>query len=67
MTTQSGTTPREGVDRCACGSKYWDANRCHSCGEAFKAAATCTECGDGVPTGEDICLSCLSYEEDDVE
>lgn len=31
------------------------------------AESICTECGDGVPTGEDICLSCLSYEEDDTE
>lgn len=28
--------PREGVDRCSCGSKYWDGTRCHSCGEEFK-------------------------------
>ncbi len=27
--------PREGLDRCGCGSKYWDGTRCHSCGEAF--------------------------------
>lgn len=31
------------------------------------AESICNECGDGVPTGEDICLSCLSYEEDDTE
>lgn len=28
-------TPEEGVDRCACGSKYWDGDRCHSCGDRF--------------------------------
>lgn len=27
--------PEEGCDRCACGSKYWDGDRCHSCGEKF--------------------------------
>ena len=27
--------PVEGVDRCYCGSKYWDENVCHSCGEKF--------------------------------
>jgi hypothetical protein len=28
--------PREGIDRCACGGKYWDGDRCHSCGERFR-------------------------------
>lgn len=28
--------PQEGVDRCICGSKYWDDNLCHSCGAKFK-------------------------------
>lgn len=28
--------PREGVDRCSCGAKYWDGDRCHSCGERFR-------------------------------
>ena len=32
-------TPVEGVDRCYCGSKYWDGLTCHSCGEHFKPAA----------------------------
>jgi hypothetical protein len=27
--------PREGIDRCGCGSKYWDGDRCHSCGDQF--------------------------------
>ena len=27
--------PVEGIDRCYCGSKYWDENVCHSCGEKF--------------------------------
>jgi len=30
------TLPREGVGRCHCGAKYWDGNRCHSCGEEFR-------------------------------
>jgi hypothetical protein len=36
-------TPREGIDRCDCGSKYWDGIVCHSCGETFPAL----ECLDG--------------------
>ena len=28
--------PNEGIDLCACGSKYWDGNVCHSCGAKFK-------------------------------
>lgn len=28
-------TPTEGVTRCDCGSKYWDGNVCHSCGERY--------------------------------
>jgi hypothetical protein len=34
-----GTTaalPREGVDRCHCGAKYWAGDRCHSCGEHWR-------------------------------
>lgn len=29
-------TPEEGCTRCDCGSKYWDGNRCHSCGDRFR-------------------------------
>lgn len=29
-------TPREGIDRCPCGAKYWDGNVCHSCGATFE-------------------------------
>lgn len=28
--------PREGVDRCDCGAKYWNGTTCVSCGEEFK-------------------------------
>lgn len=28
--------PTEGVTRCDCGSKYWDENVCHSCGEKYR-------------------------------
>jgi hypothetical protein len=28
-------SPTEGIDRCACGSKYWDGSLCASCGEKF--------------------------------
>jgi hypothetical protein len=26
---------REGVDRCPCGAKYWEHDRCVSCGDKF--------------------------------
>jgi hypothetical protein len=26
----------EGVDRCPCGAKYWEHDRCVSCGEPFR-------------------------------
>lgn len=29
---------REGCDRCACGCKYWESDRCVSCGAAFTGA-----------------------------
>jgi hypothetical protein len=29
--------PVEGLTRCSCGSKYWDADVCHSCGEPYGA------------------------------
>ena len=32
--------PVEGIDRCPCGSKYWDGVTCHSCGETYKPDAT---------------------------
>jgi hypothetical protein len=35
-TTRKTTTgPTEGITRCACGSKYWDGNTCHSCGAPY--------------------------------
>ena len=37
---QRPATPLEGIDRCPCGSKYWDGVTCHSCGETFKPDAT---------------------------
>lgn len=27
--------PRSGVDRCTCGSKYWDGHTCHDCGQLW--------------------------------
>lgn len=33
--------PVEGCDRCVCGAKYWDGDRCHSCGDRWpRCAAT---------------------------
>ena len=32
------TAPQEGITRCWCGSKYWDGETCHSCGEKWQAA-----------------------------
>ena len=34
-----GITPCEGLDRCPCGSKYWDGLLCHSCAAPFRSAA----------------------------
>lgn len=28
--------PREGIDRCPCGAKYWDGSVCASCGERYR-------------------------------
>lgn len=39
---------REGCDRCSCGCKYWEKDRCVSCGEPFRPTA-CEDCG--VPNG----------------
>ncbi len=30
--------PIEGVTRCPCGAKYWDADICASCGERYSPA-----------------------------
>lgn len=27
--------PRNGLDRCTCGSKYWDGQQCHDCGQRW--------------------------------
>ena len=44
--------PRDGIDRCDCGSKYWDRNRymedkyhCHSCKELCKIRPCEQQCG----------------------
>jgi hypothetical protein len=34
MTTTT-LQPREGCDRCYCGAKYWENDRCVSCGERW--------------------------------
>lgn len=42
-------TPRDGLDRCDCGSKYWDGDICHSCGEKCSlrlCEQNCTEPAD---------------------
>ena len=35
LTREPSPTPIDGTDVCFCGSKYWDGNRCHSCGDKF--------------------------------
>ena len=45
--------PREGVDRCLCGAKYWDGDRCHSCGEHWKPWYACATCGTPDPEFHD--------------
>jgi hypothetical protein len=27
--------PKDGSHRCDCGSKYWEGNKCHSCGQKW--------------------------------
>lgn len=29
-------TPRDGVDRCDCGCKYWHDGKCFDCGDKFR-------------------------------
>ena len=29
--------PYEGLTRCDCGAKYWDDDRCHSCGDRYRS------------------------------
>lgn len=38
--------PAEGLSRCGCGSKYWDANICHSCGEPFRLPTNVDDFGN---------------------
>lgn len=45
--------PREGIDRCYCGAKYWDGTTCHSCGHAWKPWHSCAGCGEADPAFHD--------------
>lgn len=45
--------PRDGIDRCECGSKYWDRNKymenkydCHSCKERCRLRPCEQQCGE---------------------
>lgn len=54
ITTESEDTmtfiPRDGLDRCDCGSKYWDSvnetHHCHSCGERCRLRPCEQKCGE---------------------
>lgn len=37
---QPSDTPREGIDRCWCGAKYWDGTTCASCGAQYDPRST---------------------------
>lgn len=43
MTTN--TIAREGVDRCPCGAKYWEGDRCVDCGTHVTLLALVTRAG----------------------
>lgn len=45
--------PREGVDRCHCGAKYWDGDLCHSCGGRWRPWHNCAVCGEPDPEFHD--------------
>ena len=52
--------PVEGIDRCYCGSKYWDENVCHSCGEKFvKREEVCVRHMDESAMRDGECQECL--------
>ena len=36
LRTAADEKPTEGVTRCECGSKYWDGDKCHDCGEKYR-------------------------------
>jgi hypothetical protein len=45
------TRAREGVDRCSCGSKYWEGDRCVDCGaELVELSPTELVAGDVIVT-----------------
>jgi hypothetical protein len=46
---------REGCDRCDCGAKYWEKDRCHSCGKRWEARFRGTE-----DTAPEECPKCRS-------
>jgi hypothetical protein len=37
MDKHGNTQAKEGVDRCPCGAKYWENDRCVSCDEPWRA------------------------------
>jgi hypothetical protein len=65
-TRVSPALPREGVDRCYCGAKYWDGTVCHSCGHRWKPWHSCAVCGEADPDfhdptvhgGQALCEDC---------
>lgn len=32
MDKHGNVIAKEGITRCFCGSKYWESDKCHSCG-----------------------------------
>ena len=41
--THGNTIARDGVDRCDCGCKYWENDRCIDCGASIEAARRSTQ------------------------
>lgn len=49
---------QEGCDRCGCGAKYWENDRCVSCGEAFQPVLrACNACN--AEAGETCNVGCI--------
>lgn len=54
--------PLEGLTRCPCGAKYWDDDRCASCGDRYRPDPEAPPRIDSVlgPLGPGECAWCRS-------
>jgi hypothetical protein len=53
----------EGVTRCACGAKYWENDRCVSCGAV--APTVCAECATALHPGTHALTGEPEWHDDD--